>query len=410
MILKGCLYRMKIKLTYRNKASLFSVICLLFFVDFVTIEYISSPTYTLIQYILLIPILLYCFKNIKGIDKKYYFSGIVLLGIGGCIIYSSIYNGVEKFYIRAALFFACCIVLMWCILVIGQHKKKVFEFVSAGKRYLCLILFINDILMILFPSKFNNISGREIGTCLLGNKFVVAYWHLMLLFFLIISEHEQKKMNKKAIVYTIFYSGICIYLDCSTTLLAGWMFLVLIFIPPKVKNILSSTLAYYISFFASAFLLIFFQGILLWKPIQYLIVNVLHRDSSLTGRVEVYAYIFKLFSTNKWWGYGYGTDIVQKTSMWYANVQNGFWDFVIRYGLITMFFLMIYMFIAVNRCTKILVNKGDNKVVWLCYVMLYVYLFMGISEIVYGKLFLFYITLLEVMCFEHLERKKEQSI
>ena len=188
------------------------------------------------------------------------------------------------------------------------------------------------------------------------------------------------------------------------------MLLVLIFIPPKVKNILSSTLAYYISFFASAFLLIFFQGILLWKPIQYLIVNVLHRDSSLTGRVEVYAYIFKLFSTNKWWGYGYGTDIVQKTSMWYSNVQNGFWDFVIRYGLITMFFLMIYMFIAVNRCTKILVNKGDNKVVWLCYVMLYVYLFMGISEIVYGKLFLFYITLLEVMCFEHLERKKEQSI
>lgn len=401
---------MKIKLAYRNKVSLFSVICLLFFMDFVTLDYISSSTYTLFQYVLLIPIMLYCFKNIKGIEKKYYFSGIVLLGVVGCIVYSAIHNRVETFYLRASIFFACCTVLMWCMLVIGGHKKKLGEFITIGKHYLGFILFINDILMILFPAKFYNIEGRDIGTCLLGNKFVVAYWHLMLLFFLIISERGQKRWSKRAIVYTVLCSGICIYLDCSTALLATWLFLVLFLVPQKVKKILSNTIAYYITFFASAFLLILFQSILLWKPIQYLIVNVLHRDSSLTGRVEVYAYIFKLFSTHKWWGYGFGTDIVQKTSMWYSNVQNGFWDFAIRYGLISMFFLMVYMFIVVNRYTKIFVSQKENKIIWLSYVMLYVYLFMGISEIVYGKLFLFYIAFLEVICFDDSVRKKEQNI
>lgn len=389
-----------------KKISLFSIICVFFFMDFVTIEYVESPIYTLLQYCILIPVLVYCFVNMRCIRKKQYLLVVTLLSTLLCIVFSTIYNNAVEYYFRAAIFFGILIFSMCCLLVIAQYKNRIHEFLYTGKNYLSIILLINDCLMVVFPSKFYNISGREIGTCLLGNKFVVAYWHLMLVFLLILLEKREKKQIRKVVIYGFLLSCVCVYIDCTTVLLASWILVILYFLPQNIKNILSNPMVYIVSFLISAFLLLMFEGILLWKPVRYLVVDILHRDATLTGRLQVYTYIFKLFLTHKWWGYGYGTDIVQKTSIWYANVQNGFWDFVIRYGLISMLFFILYMLYAVMRYTKLSREKKKNKNIWLCYAMLYIYLFMGISEIVYGKLFLFYITLVAVVCYENTTKRK----
>lgn len=402
---------MTINFAYKktNKISLFSVVTLLFFVDFVTIEYIDSPIYTLIQYIILIPVLLYCLANSKCVEKKqcWFMATLVLMLL--CIIFSTVHNQAVGYYIRASIFYGLLIFIMCYLLEIAQYKNRIEEFLNVGKKYLTMIITINDCLMLALPSKFYNISGHDIGTCLLGNKFVVSYWHLMLVFLAILLEKNEKKQKKKVIIYVFLLSCICVYIDCTTALLASWVLIILYFLPQNIKKILSNTIVYMLSFLISAFLLLMFDGILLWKPIQYLVVNILHRDATLTGRLQVYTYIFKLFLTHKWLGYGYGTDIVQKTSIWYANVQNGFWDFVIRYGLLTMLFLALYMLFAVIRHAKLFHEKKSDKSNWLCFAMLYLYLFMGISEIVYSKLFLFYITLVAVICSENFTTRKGKN-
>lgn len=326
-----------------------------------------------------------------------------------CIIFSTVHNQAVGYYIRASIFYGLLIFIMCYLLEIAQYKNRIEEFLNVGKKYLTMIITINDCLMLALPSKFYNISGHDIGTCLLGNKFVVSYWHLMLVFLAILLEKNEKKQKKKVIIYVFLLSCICVYIDCTTALLASWVLIILYFLPQNIKKILSNTIVYMLSFLISAFLLLMFDGILLWKPIQYLVVNILHRDATLTGRLQVYTYIFKLFLTHKWLGYGYGTDIVQKTSIWYANVQNGFWDFVIRYGLLTMLFLVLYMLFAVIRHAKLFHEKKSDKSNWLCFAMLYLYLFMGISEIVYSKLFLFYITLVAVICSENFTTRKGKN-
>lgn len=403
---------MKIRINIVNyglkKISIISVLSVLLFAELITLNYFSSPGYTLLQYILVIPILLYCIKNIRILFRTYtaimMFSSILMLGIS--IVVSSYINNVDGYNLRSAIYYAILLCVMNAFVIIVGYKKKIDSLLKAGKFYLLIILIINDLLMVILPDKFYNIDGREIGTCLIGNKFVVAYAHMALLFILVILNKKREKEKYKVIVYGIIAMLICLYVDCMTTVLAIALFILLYFLPKHIKALLSSPAIFSAAFFLGAFLLILFDGLLNFGPIRFLIVDVLHRDLTLTGRMEIYYYIFKLFSTHKWFGYGYGTNIVETTSIWYANAQNAFWDFVICYGLVTIAMLFLYLICVMHKCNNVQSTYGFNNYIYVC--ILYIYIFMGIGEIVYNKMFIFYIALLGAACIQTCNLSKER--
>ena len=172
----------------------------------------------------------------------------------------------------------------------------------------------------------------------------------------------------------------------------------LYFLPENLRKIASNPITFIVVFFLSGFLLLFFSGILTWTPVRYLIVDILHRDATLTGRMQVYDYIYGIVSQSKWWGYGYYTDIFKKTSMWYANAQNAMWDFIICYGFITMVAMLVYMMSSVCKFSKNESSGCFRDTNWITFSMLYVYVFIGIGEIVYNKQFFFFIALLWAEC------------
>lgn len=383
----------KITLKFPFKMSLISIISVFLFADLITLGYFESPIYTLIQYISLLIVGIFVILQIRYIkfqDMMFLLSSLLL---GLCIVIASYFNKVNPAALRGSIYYAMLLFIMCMFLIEAGNKKALRQVLLGGKVYLMVVLVLNDFLMVALPNTFNNISGRDIGTTLLGNKFNVSYSHLMLMFIFVFLEERLKKRNKKIIVYAILLSILCLYVECSTTLLACWVFVVLYFLPEDLKEFISKPSVFIIVFFLSAFLLISFSGILSWGPIKYLIVNILHRDATLTGRMQVYPYIYKLVTNQSWWGYGYGTDIVMKTSIWYANAQNALWDFVICYGVITTAFLIIYMMFSVNKFFKCTTEKFRNSS-WLIFEMIYVYIFMGIGEITYSKQFFFYIALL----------------
>lgn len=387
----------KVTLKFPLKISIISIISVFLFADLITLGYFQSSIYTLIQYISLLIVGIFVLLQIRYIKFQDVVFLLVTLLMGLCIVMSSYINKVNSDALRASIYYAAFLFIMCTFLIEAGNKKVLRQVLLGGKVYLMIVLLINDVLMVIMPNTFYNISGRDIGTTLLGNKFNVSYSHLMLMFILVFLDENSKNRNKKVIVYAILLSILCLYVECSTTLLACWVFVILYFLPQHLRAFISKPVVCIIVFFLSAFLLLSFSGILSWGPVKYLIVNILHRDATLTGRMQVYPYIYRLVSSKKWWGYGYGTDIVLKTSIWYANAQNALWDFVICYGFITTVFLIIYMMFSVNRYSKYNTEKFENSS-WLVFEMIYVYIFMGIGEITYSKQFFFYIALLWSVC------------
>lgn len=376
------------------------------FFDLITIEYFASPIYTLLQYILLMPALLYCIVHIKKICGVQRAVLLIVTLISFLIILSSFINGVESYYLRAAIYEGLLYVILFTFCILLVKNKKFGAFGRAGKLYLIPVILTNDILMIIFPDTFYNISGRDIGTCLIGNKFSVAYAHLMLFFLLVFLERKEKKRSKKIVLYAFFMSALCIYIECTTVLLAVCLFLILYFFSPFFSKILSNTFTFIVCFFISAFLLILFNEILSLNIVQYFIVNILHRDATLTGRLEVYPYIFQALSSHQWFGYGYGTSIIKDISIWYANAQNAFWDFIIRYGFITMAVLLCLLLLIIHRHHKVQIKAGYIKNLWLTLAMIYVYMFMGMAEIVYNRHFIFYLAFLNAYTLYCSQRKR----
>lgn len=386
-----------------------TVMGVLLFANLVTIEYFDSSIYTLIQYIFTILILSYTLRKVYKVGKSDWCFILSILVTSGLIVISSYIGNVVGYYLRASIYYATFTGVMCLFLIEARRVEKLKEVLIGGKLYLIAVLALTDMLMIVLPSKFYNISGRNIGTTLLGNKFNVAYAHLMLMFLSVFLEERLHVRNKKVVIYAIIVAGICKFCDCTTAMIGCCLFVLLYFVPPKIKEVLSRPIVVMSLFFLGAFLLLEFDGILMSKPIQYLIIEVLHRDGTLTGRMQVYPYALMLIADKPWFGYGFGTDIVKRVSIWYANAQNGLLDFVIRYGCLTAAALTFNVFSATAKNSKNNKHNLDGKN-WLTLIMIYVYIFMGIAEITYGKVFFFYIILLYACSCIRAVNKKKQCI
>lgn len=381
----------------KQKISLTSFIAVFLFADLVTMQYLQSSMYTLIQYISLAIVVGYVLLKIKYIRVQDYIFLAAAFILAFCIVISSYMNHINPAALRSCIYYAALIFTMCIFLVESGNMGKLDKVLLGGRRYLLIVAALNDLLMLVMPETFYNISGRNIGTTLLGNKFNVSYSHLMLMFLLIFAEKNEKKRNKKVVIYAVLMSILCVFVDCNTTLLACWVFVILYFLPEHLKMVASKPIVFIVIFFLSGFLLLSFSSILTWGPVKHLIVDVLHRDATLTGRMQVYSYIYRIVFQKKWLGYGYETNIVLSTSKWYANAQNALWDFIICYGFITATVLTVYMMMSVFRYFKY--NKKEiKKSSWIIFSMLYVYIFMGIGEITYNKQFFFFIAVLWACC------------
>lgn len=380
--------------------SVIHIICFLFCYDLVTIEFLSSSVYTLSRYIALLPVILYCISKIRVIWKSEWGIIFLLTGLACCIAVSAYVNKVQSFYLRAAVYYGALVIVIFLFPLVLGYMGKLEVLFKTLRAYLFSVLFINDLLMVVLPERFYNIDGRKIGTCFLGNKFSVAYIHLMFVFLIVMLENRKRVRQYKVIFCTIFMSLFCLYIECATVLITIWIFCLLYFMVPCIKRVLSKTPIFFIFFFIAAVFVVWFDRIIALPPVQYIIVNILRRDVTLTGRSEVYSYIFPILDSHEWLGYGYGTSIFRDTTTWYGNAQNAFWDFVIRYGLVTMGVLVILLAVIVRRYCKISRGEQEIPTLWLGFIMLYLYLFMGIVEIVYEQRFLFYLAILNGLCVE----------
>ena len=122
--------------------------------------------------------------------------------------------------------------------------------------------------------------------------------------------------------------------------------------------------------------------------VQNIIVNVLHEDISLTGRMELYTLLGPLVLKSGLFGGGFGSYVAATLAYhgWY-NAQNGLAEIILTYGFLGgISFLLL---------TFVLMYKAKNKNAAL-YSAIMVFIVVAIVEIPFNNSFILLLSLLQI--------------
>ncbi len=164
-------------------------------------------------------------------------------------------------------------------------------------------------------------------------------------------------------------SLVLLVLANSTTalLIVAVMFAVYLMIEVKAK-IPFRYFAMLLAFVVSAAL---FSSMLLIANIEE-VFSLLGRDTTLTGRNEVWNYALDMISQRRWWGYGYSAfwesepilSYVTQTLNWHiTHAHNGYLEVWLELGLIGLGLMIVFLLISVTRV--IFGNLPHNVVVFV---------------------------------------------
>lgn len=238
---------------------------------------------------------------------------------------------------------------------IGVFASSLYVQRISNTKYIKTLLntFVILFLIVLIPSYIEIlITPIEKGSLTeysFGNKFTLGYYHLYLcsLYYLIhprLDTIKQKLILSFLILMMILSSIIT---KCSTMILGALTFMIFsLFISDTFRNHLASAKIIVISVIVIDLGFFFLATwILQYDFVQYVIQDILHRDITLTGRLQIYTDIQEAFTISPWIGLGYGNSLV--VSKYFTDAfdsQNGLVELFIQIGVIgvAVFLLILY--------------------------------------------------------------------
>lgn len=360
------------------KIYLYPIIAILVYhVTFVKYYYVKD--YTIPTIIMIIPICLYLFLNINKILKTSRYKAInSYLIIFSCLIFISSLINFSNF--DSSILFICklwiCFLFFEYIHIIKKIDKVLLIYIILSTVYAIVSLKLYNTNISLFYDYGKNYF--------IGNKFDVAYIvyiSFMMLYAWFNIKEKNGKLNKLILIsYYIFSMYVSNVVGCSTMIVGNLLTLLFLLIPnwclKKESNII-------ITIVVSTVFLFVFSGILNISFIHDFIVNVLNKDTTLTGRMKIYSNIFTIIWQNLFFGVGYGNSYSTFMNIMNApNAQNALLDWVVQIGVIGTVFLLQF----VNKIFKNLKLK-DMKKFKPIIVALYIFSILGMVEITINMCF-----------------------
>ncbi len=311
--------------------------------------------------------------------------------------------------VRLLLYLAEVFVLMIVIAETGRGQAALrFLF-----WYLLVLMIVNDLLMFtgLIIFKDGNHEGYLVGT-----KFSVSYLHMNALTMWVMSRRGRKDKKRVpvwvAAIAAIFVAMVAIRVNCMTGVLGSIVLVVLFAMMEGEKKhklikftapwmlLLVLVLSVVIAFMADSITQI--------PLVRYIVEDVLNRDTSITGRTNIYEmYVGNL--TGRWlWGYGYGNGNDVAVSLFgYQNVQNGFLHWVLQIGIpasVCMVVLMLVVFRQANRCAP---ARRDRLMPVVA--LVYMYIILGTIETTFNMAFIMWFALIFMLANERVKHPAVQK-
>ena len=222
---------------------------------------------------------------------------------------------------------------------------------------------------------------------MVGNKFTVCYLNLYFcsLYYMLHPILRKKEMVLLSLFLLILVM-VSIHTRCSTTLMGAAVFIAMaFFVKKKFRTAASKPRYVFLTLFVCDILFFFFTPwFLQFEVVQDFIVNVLHEDLTLTGRLDIYMNIQDAFNESPWIGYGVGNSGIM--SMMYAGVfdaQNGLVDMFLQVGFLGCGCFLVILGLLLKQV-------GDSyENVYPIIVLIYAILAISMVEIPFKHSFIF---------------------
>lgn len=304
---------------------------------------------------------------------------IILLMI--VLLFSSIINGTGLLF---------CIkdimrILGLCLITEYGIKYDKNSFFKAMTITLSLLVYINLFSILRHPSGLYMNKTGYIENWFLGYKNTHILYILPALMYNFIDTYNK---NNKLSFYNYFFLTIAIistlFVNNGTGIIG--LFIVVIFIifhksidRFKLVNIINGIYAYLAMFFA----IVIFR---LQNAFKFLIVDILHKDLTFTGRVYVWDKAIKMIKNKPLLGYG---NVSFEYSKIVYSTHNTILGVMHKTGLIGLFMYFIIIFTS----AKELLKENRNYIAQLISSFIFSYLIMMLTEAYAFKYFLFILVL-----------------
>jgi O-antigen ligase len=230
------------------------------------------------------------------------------------------------------------------------------------------------------------VINDDIEGYLIGNKFNVCYLNL---YFCAIYYMLHPKLDGFSKYWLLVFLAILVivsaHTQCSTTIVGALTFIVLVFlVHGRFKKTLSRPVPMLIALLVCDVAFFFFSTwFLQFDFIQDFIVNVLHEDMTLTGRLGIYLNIQDAFDESPWIGYGIGNSgIISRMYTGAYDAQNGMVDMFLQVGIVGC---LLYVFILFMLFKQI---RDRYECVFPTVVLVYSVIIISMVEIPFKHVFL----------------------
>lgn len=299
--------------------------------------------------------------------------------------------------------FSCIFISLLYTAEIGR-MEKLFRIVAVVIALFC----ISTDLLILVNKQFGETTGGV--NYLVGTKFTVSYMHMsLIIIYAIISANISIQKRRMTILFLIILSvAVSIKVDCNTGIVGAVLLAFMILgneYAKGISNLLYTRAFYVVSLFFGLFFVAAILIILSNSFVQYIIVDVLDRELTLTGRTDIYANLFLVLANSILFGYGYGNSFtISKTYFGYANTQNGLSEWLLQVGLVGV----VPMVLLFCYCIFSLISIDKEKEMMPIVAMLYVYNFLATVEVTINLMYLYWVFVL--LAWTYLQKKRKANI
>lgn len=321
--------------------------------------------------------------HFKYTIKEYKFS--LLAGVFGTSFIVYLLNtptirdmGHIKFYISIIFNFLC--VAYITEYYIKRHMKY---FIKIMYKYYAVLLYSNFFCMLIKPNGFY-MSGENMIYLIAQDNGLILYIICGILFTLLYDLMWKKKYNFELILMLVVALMTAIISQSATALVTCVAFLTMVVVIKLCgKNKIVLTILNFrnisICYLIITYLVLFKDIIMLFADF---IVNVLHRDPTLTSRTSLWKRAILLISQSPIFGWGYPRDVSEFAIVTELGTRftshNNILEILLRGGIVS--FLVIVLLIAfVCRKTK---KYAKNEIVLItvaAYIALLIFYFSEVS-------------------------------
>lgn len=305
----------------------------------------------------------------------------ISLPFSAAIIISGAYaymSGINNFKsVMNGILYAVC---LYCICTLLLYCRDI-DYLDGFLNCFYGMSILYSLISLVFIVMRGGGEGSSV-TYFVGNKFATSFLYIMMI--ILYSIKHDKYIRKGILHKTIFLIMaassllISIWVRCSTAVVASFLICVIPFIPEKIKKVLSRPKVIIAAMIVSGIILFSIEKILNIPFVNHIVVDVLKRSATLTGRLTIYRRIWSIVQETPWLGHGYGNGIVQRY-IGYGNAQNGMFQIALDYGMIGCIVLLFTVYKCVSR-------RLEPKYQYL-YVLAYAMIITAIVEISFDSIF-----------------------